>query len=222
MFLDITHSGRDNPPYARVGPPPARRPLRDSYSNQNSLVDSFSRNHSRAGNRWGRDHVRRRECGVAAPAARFPAAAHLALWIGELLFNFKQEFAIAADYFAMREHAQAFSQMAAFNTSGVNWTGTDRPEQLTVSHVTASFFTMLGVTPLRGRVFRADEDVPGANLTVVVRKLCPVAAPFWRRSRILRERASARSTARAHESRSHAAAIRFPHGHGIMDAIQAE
>jgi putative ABC transport system permease protein len=66
-------------------------------------------------------------------------------WIGELLFNFKQEFAIAGDYFAMREQTQAFSQMAAFDTSGANWTGTDRPEQLTVSHVTASFFSLLGV-----------------------------------------------------------------------------
>lgn len=89
-------------------------------------------------------------------------------WIGELLFNFKQEFAIAGDYFAMREQTQAFSQMAAFNTSGVNWTGTERPEQLTVSHVTASFFSLLGVPPLRGRVFRADEDVPEANLAVVL------------------------------------------------------
>ncbi len=89
-------------------------------------------------------------------------------WVGELLFNFKQEFALAGDYFTMREHAQAFSQMAAFNTSGVNWTGTDRPEQLTASHVTASFFSLLGVQPLRGRVFRADEDVPGANPAVVL------------------------------------------------------
>ena len=58
--------------------------------------------------------------------------------------------------------------MAAFNTSSVNWTGTDRPEQLTASHVTASFFSLLGVPPFRGRVFRADEDVPGANLAVVL------------------------------------------------------
>jgi predicted permease len=89
-------------------------------------------------------------------------------WVGELLFNFKQEFALAGDYFTMREQAQAFSEMAAFNTSGVNWTGTDRPEQLTASHVTASFFALLGVQPLRGRVFRADEDVPGANPAVVL------------------------------------------------------
>jgi putative ABC transport system permease protein len=93
---------------------------------------------------------------------------HQLYWIGELLFNFKQEFAIAGDYFTMREQTQAFSQMAAFNTSGVNWSGTERPEQLTVSRVTASFFSLLGVPPLRGRVFRADEDVPDANLTVVL------------------------------------------------------
>ena len=93
---------------------------------------------------------------------------HQLYWIGELLFNFKQEFAIAGDYFAMREQTQAFCEMAAFNTVGVNWTGTDRPEQLTVSHVTDSFFSLLGVPPLRGRVFRADEDLPGANLAVVL------------------------------------------------------
>jgi putative ABC transport system permease protein len=89
-------------------------------------------------------------------------------WVSELLFNFKQEVTLAADYFTMREHAQAFSQMAAFDTSSVNWTGTDRPEQLTASRVTASFFSLLGVPPLRGRVFRADEDAPNANLTVVL------------------------------------------------------
>jgi putative ABC transport system permease protein len=111
-------------------------------------------------------------------------------WVGELLFNFKQEFALAGDYFTMREQAQAFSQMAAFNTSGVNWTGTDRPEQLTASHVTASFFSLLGVQPLRGRVFRADEDVPGANPAVVLsyalwqrsflpRLACMVSCPIW-------------------------------------------
>jgi putative ABC transport system permease protein len=89
-------------------------------------------------------------------------------WVSELLFNFKQEVTLAADYFTIREHAQAFSQMAAFDTSSVNWTGTDRPEQLTAARVTASFFSLLGVPPLRGRVFRADEDAPNANLTVVL------------------------------------------------------
>jgi predicted permease len=89
-------------------------------------------------------------------------------WVGEQLFNMKQEMALAGDYFTMRERSRVFSALAAFDIASVNWTGTDRPEQLTASHVTASFFTMLGVAPLRGRVFRADEDVPGASPTVVL------------------------------------------------------
>jgi putative ABC transport system permease protein len=89
-------------------------------------------------------------------------------WVTELLFHFPQEMALAGDYFTMREQTQAFGQMAAFDTSGVNWTGTDQPEQLTASHVTASFFSLLGVAPFRGRVFRADEDAPDANLSVVL------------------------------------------------------
>jgi predicted permease len=93
---------------------------------------------------------------------------HQLYWLGELLFGVKQEVALAADYFAMREQSQAFTQMAAFDTSSVNWSGTERPEQLTASHVTASFFCLLGVPPLRGRVFRADEDVPEARLAVVL------------------------------------------------------
>lgn len=89
-------------------------------------------------------------------------------WVGERLFHFTQEMALAGDYFTMREQTQSFNQMAAFDTSSVNWTGTDQPEQLTASHVTASFFSLLGVAPLRGRVFRVDEDVPGANPAVVL------------------------------------------------------
>src|SRR5580698_6866460 len=60
-------------------------------------------------------------------------------WVGERLFHFTQEMALAGDYFTMREHTQAFSQMAAFNTSSLNWSGTGQPEQLTASYVTASF-----------------------------------------------------------------------------------
>jgi predicted permease len=97
----------------------------------------------------------------------FPQSRQL-YWVDELLFHFTQETALAGDYFTMREQTQVFSQMAAFNRSSVNWTGTDQPEQLNGSHVTASFFSLLGVAPFRGRVFRADEDVPDANLTVVL------------------------------------------------------
>jgi putative ABC transport system permease protein len=89
-------------------------------------------------------------------------------WVGEQLFHMKQELALAGDYFTMREHSRVFSEIAAFDTSSVNWSGTVRAEQLTASHVTYSFFSLLGVAPFRGRIFRADEDIPGAGLTVVL------------------------------------------------------
>lgn len=89
-------------------------------------------------------------------------------WVSERLFHFAPELAFAGDYFTMREQARAFSQIAAFNTSGVNWTATDRPRELTATRVTASFFPLLGIAPLYGRTFRQQEDIPDAGAAVVL------------------------------------------------------
>jgi len=86
----------------------------------------------------------------------------------ELLGRVKQEVAVAGDYFTMRENTRTFSDMAAFGGGSVNWTGIDRPEQLTAVPVTASFFPLFRVQPLQGRVFRNEEDLPGANRVVVL------------------------------------------------------
>jgi hypothetical protein len=88
--------------------------------------------------------------------------------IVELLGRVKQEVAVAGDYFTIRENNRTFSDMTAFGGGSVNWTGIDRPEQLTAVPVTASFFRLFGVRPLHGRVFRKEEDVPGANRVVVL------------------------------------------------------
>jgi putative ABC transport system permease protein len=97
-------------------------------------------------------------------------------WISEHLFNFGQEMAFAGDYFTIREEARTFSQMAAFNTSGVNWTGTDRPQQLIAARVTASFFPLFGIEPLYGDTFRPEDDTPRADAVVVL------SYALWRRS----------------------------------------
>ena len=46
--------------------------------------------------------------------------------------------------------------------------GTDRPERLVGARVTASYFRVMGVAPLHGRVFGEDEDSPGQPRTVVL------------------------------------------------------
>lgn len=150
---------------------------------------------------------------------------HQLYWVGERLFHFTQEMAFAGDYFTMREQKQAFSQMAAFNTTGVNWTGTNQtgtnqPEQLTASYVTASFFSLLGVAPFRGRMFRADEDAPGANPAVVL------SYALWQR-RFGGDAAMVGKTIRLDRQYGardwgHAEAIRFPQRDRTVDAVPPE
>lgn len=89
-------------------------------------------------------------------------------WISELLGRIKQEVSAAGDYYTMRQNTRAFSDMAAYDSGGVSWSGVDRPEQWNATEVTASFFPLLGVQPLRGRIIRTDEDRPGGNRVAVL------------------------------------------------------
>src|SRR6266542_3257113 len=61
-----------------------------------------------------------------------------------------------------------FSSVAAFRTEEWNLTGTSQPERVVGLQVSASFFPTLGVQPLRGRVFEADEDKVGGERVVVL------------------------------------------------------
>ncbi len=79
---------------------------------------------------------------------------------------------LAPDYFVMRENmhkiGSSIVDMAAFDSSGVNWTTGDRAERLVAGNVTASFFPTLRVQPLLGRVFLPEEDRPGAGNAVIL------------------------------------------------------
>jgi putative ABC transport system permease protein len=87
------------------------------------------------------------------------------------------------DYFAMsqpnyldyRDNAQAFDNLTAVGFGTFNLTGTDEPERLTTYRVTSNFFATLGVDPLMGRGFTAEEDAFGSMDRVVM-----VSSGFWR------------------------------------------
>lgn len=104
----------------------------------------------------------------------FPHSQQL-YWVSELLGRIKQEVAVAGDYFTMRENSRAFSQLAAYGSTSVNWSGGDRPEQWTAADVTSSFFPLLAVKPVRGRFFRPEEDQPGADRVAIL------SYPLWHR-----------------------------------------
>jgi predicted permease len=67
------------------------------------------------------------------------------------------------------------STSAVRGNESYNFTGAGEPERLQGRLVSAGFFSLLGVNPLLGRDFVADDDRPGANPTVIL------SHAFWSR-----------------------------------------
>ncbi len=63
---------------------------------------------------------------------------------------------------------RCFEAMAAYRYGDAKLTGAGEPENLSGRMVSAGFFEILGVKPLLGRSFSADEDRLGANPTVMI------------------------------------------------------
>ena len=59
-----------------------------------------------------------------------------------------------------RSQSQTFEQMATYEYNSVVLTGQKAPARLSALFVTASFFDVLKVSPLKGRTFLPDEDQP--------------------------------------------------------------
>src|SRR2546428_3238873 len=66
-----------------------------------------------------------------------------------------------ANFLRWRDRADAFEAMAPFFDLTNNLTGSGDPEQLVVQAITPDFFPTLGVAPLLGRTFAADEGPRG-------------------------------------------------------------
>ena len=67
-----------------------------------------------------------------------------------------------------RRMNHTFADMAAYRSAGFDLTGQGVPEHLHGEMISAGFFEILGVNPLLGRTFSADEDRLGANATAMI------------------------------------------------------
>jgi len=92
-------------------------------------------------------------------------------WVTEKLSP-PMEMVVGPDYLSMRDHLQrnqpGLASLAAYDTESVSWSSADTAEQWTSGRVTASFFQVLDVQPLYGRVFRPEEDRPDATRVAVL------------------------------------------------------
>jgi predicted permease len=70
---------------------------------------------------------------------------------------------------------QSFSSIALYHNEDYNFTGAGEAERVSGYMISADFFETLGVKPIVGRHFRADDDQVGAAPVVIL------GGGFWRR-----------------------------------------
>jgi putative ABC transport system permease protein len=73
-----------------------------------------------------------------------------------------------ANFRAWRDQSSSFTQLAAFTDQRFNLTGDGEPEELSVQMATPEIFKVLGVDPLLGRTFLAEDDGAGKSPVAVL------------------------------------------------------
>jgi len=80
------------------------------------------------------------------------------------------------EYLDLKREATSWQNLESWNNNGVNIAGEQEPTRATASFVTGGMLSMLGVTPLAGRIIMPADDDPSAPLTV------NISAGLWQRA----------------------------------------
>ena len=72
-----------------------------------------------------------------------------------------------ANFASIRADARRLTHVAIYATGESVLTGAGEPRRVAASRVSAGFFEVLGVAPVAGRTFAAEENQPGHNVTVL-------------------------------------------------------
>jgi len=75
----------------------------------------------------------------------------------------------AQDYEDLRAAQQSFAQMAGYlSGSTINMTYKNNPQRYTGAYITEDLFKIIGVSPIMGRDFTADDNKPGAEKVAIL------------------------------------------------------
>jgi putative ABC transport system permease protein len=78
-------------------------------------------------------------------------------------------FAVApANFLDWRDRNQVFDRIAAYTIGTDTLIGSEGPERIPRALISGDMFELLGVTPMLGRSFREDEDLPNQNNVIVI------------------------------------------------------
>jgi putative ABC transport system permease protein len=80
-----------------------------------------------------------------------------------------------AEFVDYETRAQSFEKLGAFGFTSFNLAGEDRPERIAGATLTAGVLPLLGVAPIKGRFFEAEECALGRDDVVIL------SARLWQR-----------------------------------------
>jgi len=112
--------------------------------------------------------------GVLLQPLPYPQPSRL-LMVYETSREFRHSSIAYPNFLDWRRDQQSFTGMAAYRGDDFNFTGSGQPEHLKGEYVSASLLSVLGVNPMLGRDFLAQEDQQsGAPVTILT-------YGFWKR-----------------------------------------
>jgi len=107
--------------------------------------------------------------GVLLRPLPYAGSDHLVMvWQNDRLRGTELEWFSGPDYFDVLERNVVFEDLAAWEFMGATLTGADaEPQVIRAARTTHSLFRILGVPPMLGRVYDAEDDRPGGEPVVV-------------------------------------------------------
>ena len=124
------------------------------------------------------------------------------------------------DYLEIKKQATTLDGLGVWQNATFIITSGDTPERFLGANITAETFSFLGVQPILGRNFRADEERPECRARRAHR-LSRLAESVWRR-RLHRWQAGAHQRPPGHDRRRDAARLAFPRAERHLDAAAVE
>src|SRR5437773_1595043 len=80
-----------------------------------------------------------------------------------------------AEFVDYETRAHSFEKLGAFSYTNFNLAGEDKPERISSATVTAGVLPLLGVSPIKGRLFESEECTLGRDNVVII------SARLWQR-----------------------------------------
>jgi predicted permease len=90
------------------------------------------------------------------------------IWMDNRRQAIKEDITSYPTYRDWRAQSTSFAHMAAYSRTAFNLTGAEEPERLQGAQTTASFFDVMGLQPVIGRIYSEAQETPGNDAVVLL------------------------------------------------------